>query len=70
MRVNDLVEDREGDKAVVREVYENGYVGIEWDCRLGNIARVHESRLTNITKRVRRLELDRLAALLAEKEKS
>jgi hypothetical protein len=48
--VNDLVEDREGDKAVIREIYEDGYVGIEWDCNRGRIARVHKSRLSNISE--------------------
>jgi hypothetical protein len=57
MRRNDLVEDFEGDKAVVCEVQEDGYVLIEWDCRPGHFARVHESRLSNISERVR--ELDR-----------
>lgn len=58
MRVNDLVEDREGDKAVVREVYEDGYVGIEWDCRRGHVARIHESLLSNISDCVRELDAE------------
>jgi hypothetical protein len=59
-RVNDLVEDRAGDKAVVREVHGGGYVAIEWDCRPGVVApRVHESRLTNISERVRELDAER-----------
>lgn len=52
MRTGDLVEDREGDKAVVREVYEDGYVGIEWDCNPGRIARIHESLLSNLSERM------------------
>jgi isocitrate dehydrogenase len=48
--VNDLVEDREGDKAVIREIYEDGYVGIEWDCNPKHIARIHKSRLSNISE--------------------
>lgn len=55
MNVNDLVEDREGDKAEVREVHEDGYVTIEWDCRPGHPARMHESRLSNLSERVREL---------------
>ena len=59
MRVNDLVEDREGDKAVVRELYEDGYVGIEWNSTdRAPRARVHESRLTNISEVVRELDAE------------
>lgn len=53
MRVGDLVEDREGDKAVVREVHDDGYVSIEWDCRPNRLARIHESLLTNLSSRTR-----------------
>jgi hypothetical protein len=56
LRKNDLVEDREGDKAVVREVQDDGYVVIEWDCRPGHVARIHESRLSNVSERVRELD--------------
>lgn len=52
MKIGDLVEDREGDKAVVRADYEDGYVGIEWDCNPGEIARVHVDRLSNLSDRV------------------
>jgi hypothetical protein len=52
MKIGDLVEDREGDKAIVRADYEDGYVGIEWDCNPGEIARVHVDRLSNISDRV------------------
>lgn len=52
MKIGDLVEDREGDKAVIRADYEDGYVGIEWDCNPGEVARVHVSRLSNISDRV------------------
>jgi hypothetical protein len=57
-RVGDLVEDRAGDKAVVRAVHGGGYVAIEWDCRPGVASRVHESRLTNISERVRELDAE------------
>lgn len=52
MKLHDLVEDREGDKAVVREVLDDGYVRIEWDCRPGTLACIHESHLSNLSARV------------------
>lgn len=56
MRTNDLVEDRKGDKAVVRKVYSNGCVDIEWDCAPGRVVLIHESMLSNISERVRELD--------------
>jgi hypothetical protein len=58
MRVNDLVEDNEGDKAEVLDLLPGGYVVIEWD--LGYKGVIHESLMSNLSERVR--ELDNAAA--------
>lgn len=61
-KVNDLVEDREGDKGVVREVDADGNItAIAWDCRLGFVTRLGEGYgsamdFTNLSERVRELE--------------
>lgn len=55
-QVNDLVEDHEGDKAIVKLVHDEHTMSVEWDCRPGHIVRTFCSSFTNLSERVRELD--------------
>lgn len=51
-RFGDLLEDFEGDKAVVTAVNANGKVRVRWDCTGNESDWIDPSRFTNLTERV------------------